>query len=127
MSELRRAVEQAVVQGDMSALASAIHPDVVYRNPMRQEPYLGLSETLKVLGVVLPMLQDFRYFQQIKDGDHEVLRFAARAGEHEIEGVDIVRYDASGLAAEVTVMIRPVTALAAVGETVSAAIAAAVN
>ena len=123
MSELRRAIEQ----GDATALASVIHPDVVFRSPMAPELYVGRSEMLKVLGVVLPLLQDFRYVQEIKDGDYEVLRFAAQVGEHEIDGVDIVRYDASGLATEFTVMIRPGIVFAAVGETIKAAVAAALN
>jgi hypothetical protein len=41
--------------------------------------------------------------------------FEARVGDREVQGVDILRYDEDGLIAEMTVMIRPMSGLEALG------------
>jgi hypothetical protein len=86
----------AVEAHDPALLAEVLHPDIVFRSPAVHAPYVGRETAMAVLGVVITVLQDFRYVDAVRDGNREVLRFAARVGEREVDGVDIVRYDAAG-------------------------------
>jgi len=74
---------------------------------------------LVILGAVFEVFEDFAYQAEICDGDNEMLRFRARVGDREVDGVDIVTY-ADGLVTELTVMIRPFSALQAVREAMAA-------
>lgn len=113
----------AVESGDADRLAAVLHPDVVFRSPAVHAPYTGRDATMAVLRVVLQVFADFRYVTEVRTGPDEVLRFAARVGEREIDGVDLVRYGEDGLITELTVMIRPLSALHAVVEGVGARLA----
>jgi hypothetical protein len=52
------------------------------------------------------------------------LVFKARTGDRDVHGWDLVHTDASGLVTELTVMIRPLSALTAVAEAMAARLAA---
>jgi hypothetical protein len=108
----------AVEAHDPALLAEVLHPDIVFRSPAVHAPYVGRETAMAVLGVVITVLQDFRYVDAVRDGNREVLRFAACVGEREIDGVDIVRYDAAGSVTELTVIIRPMSGLRVVADAV---------
>ena len=110
MSGFRNAVEAH----DIGAVESILHPDVVFHSPAVHRPYSGRPTVLVLLGAVFDVFEDFRYVDQIGDAPAEVLRFAARVGDREIDGIDLLRYDDDGLVTDLTVFIRPYSALAAV-------------
>ena len=93
---------------------AALSPDVTFRSPAVHKPYSGKETVLAILGAVLEVFEEFAYVDQIGDGPTEVLRFRARVGDRDVDGVDIVRYGDDGLVAELSVMIRPLSALQAV-------------
>ena len=68
---------------------------------------------------VLKVFEEFAYQAEIREGDNEMLRFKARVGDREVDGVDIVKY-VDGLVTELTVMIRPLSALHAVRDAMAA-------
>ena len=49
-----------------------------------------------VLGAVVQVFEDFRYVEQVETGDTAVLMFEARAGERDLQGVDILRFAEDG-------------------------------
>ena len=110
----------AVESHDADRLAAALHPDVVFRSPAVHAPYAGRDATMVVLRAVMQVFADFRYVTEVRSGPDEVLRFAARVVGREVDGVDIVRYDEADLVRELTVMIRPMSALHAVTQAVGA-------
>ena len=112
------AFRAAVESGDADRLAAVLHPDVEFRSPAVHRPYAGRDAAMAVLRAVFQVFADFRYVDEVRSGDREVLRFAAKVGDREVDGVDIVRYDDDGAVAELTVMIRPMSALHAVVEKV---------
>ena len=69
-----------------------------------------------ILSNVARVFEDFRYVHQVETGDAAVLMFEARVGDRELQGVDILEYDSDGLIEAMTVMVRPMTALQALGE-----------
>lgn len=110
----RRAVES----GDPDALAAALHPDVTFRSPAVHKPYEGRDAAMTVLRAVIDVFEDFHYVGEVRDGVDEVLRFAARVGDRQVDGIDLVRYDDAGLVTELTVFLRPLSATIAVAEAV---------
>jgi hypothetical protein len=85
-------------------------------SPAVFKPYEGRDAMRAVLGAVVQIFEDFRYTDQIEDGDTAILIFEARAGDRELNGVDILRFDPDGKIRELMVMIRPLSALNAVVE-----------
>ena len=114
----------AVEAKDPEAMAALLRPDVVFRSPAVYKPYRGRDATMAVLGAVGEVFEDFRYTGQMRVDDEELLRFSARVGDRELEGVDLVRYDEEGLVRELTVMVRPHSGLVALLEAMGARLAA---
>ena len=117
---MESAFRSVVEAGDLGALADVLHPDVVFRSPAVYSPYSGSEATQHVLNAVFGVFEDFRYTAHLRDGDEEMLRFVARVGAKEVEGVDLVSYDDDGRIVELTVLIRPLSGLVAVAEAVGA-------
>lgn len=99
--------------------------DVVFRSPFVHRPYQGIDATAFLLGQVVQVFENFRYIAQVETGDTAVLQFQAEVGDRELQGVDILRFDGDGKIAEMTVMVRPMTGLARLGEEMGRRIEAA--
>ncbi len=85
-------------------------------SPAVFKPYEGRDAMKAVLGAVVQIFEDFRYLDQIENDDTAILIFEARVGDRQLNGVDILRFDADGKIRELMVMIRPLSALNAVVE-----------
>jgi hypothetical protein len=118
------AFRTAVENKDFAALEATLSPDVVFRSPVVFAPYEGreaVAGLLRIVGQVLaPQLT---YQWQVREGDRETLGFRSVVSEREVEGVDLIRYGDDGLVAELVVMMRPLSALAAMRDAVGALLA----
>ncbi len=116
----------AVESKDLGRVQAILAPGIRFRSPAVFAPYEGreaVGALLRVVGTVLaPSLV---YQWQIHDGDREVLSFTSLVGGRELEGVDLLRYDDTGLVAELVVMMRPLSGLTAMRDAMGAALAAA--
>jgi hypothetical protein len=110
------AFKAAVVSGDEAALADVLAEDVVFRSPAVYKPYEGREATTLVLRAVSRVFEDFRYDDDFAGDNGEVLLFSARVGDRELNGIDLLRFDDHGKVRELTVMIRPLSGLAALVE-----------
>jgi hypothetical protein len=110
-----------VERRDTADLASILADDVVFRSPAFFKPYPGREATVLVLGTVLTVFEDFTYHRTFHtpDGHSTILEFSARVGDKQLKGIDMFRFDAEGLIAEMEVMIRPGNALMALGQTMA--------
>lgn len=118
------AFRSAVESRDLAAMSAALHPDVVFHSPAVFAPYPGRAATMSLLRAVMAVFEDFEYTGDTH-GDHErVLRFRARVGDRQVEGADLIRHDDDGLVVDLTVMIRPLSALQAVMAAMQAQLAA---
>jgi hypothetical protein len=104
-------VREALETGDFAALGEQLHEDVVFRSPAVYQPYRGRDTVVALLGVVGQVFENFRYANQWRDGDTEILFFETNVGRYELQGVDILEYDADGLITSFIVMIRPLSGL----------------
>jgi hypothetical protein len=78
-----------------------------------------------VLEAVTQVFEDFRYVERFDRGDAATLVFKARVGDRELDGVDILSFDAEGLVRELTVMVRPLSGATALAEAMQARLATA--
>jgi len=111
------AFKAAVETEDREALTEALAEGVVFRSPVVFKPYEGkpVVSTILIEGA-LNVFEDFRYRHQIEDGDVAALIFDARVGDRDLQGIDLLRFDAEGRIVELTVMVRPMSGLNALAE-----------
>src|SRR5262245_12359241 len=110
----------AVEHGNVADALDLFHADAVFRSPVLFKPYEGREQVAKVLRAaekVLGIGGTFRYVHQLEDADDRVaiLEFATEVDGKQVEGIDKLTFDEDGLITELKVMIRPASALAAVG------------
>ena len=112
---------------DLSALAALLHPDAVFRSPVAHKPYPGAAAVALIMSNVIEVFEDFSYERQFAsaDGRSIVLEFRARVGERALKGVDLIRFDEQGRIVDFEVMVRPASALAALGEAMGKRLSAA--
>lgn len=119
------AFRDAVVAHDHDALVATLAPDVTFSSPAVFKPYEGRDTLTVILGAVLRVFEDFRYIDELHGEDSAMLRFRAVVGGREVEGVDLLKVGPDGLVTDLTVLIRPLSALQAVAAAMGEAIAAA--
>jgi hypothetical protein len=106
-----------VASGDHELLASLLSEHIVFRSPFVQSPIPGRKATLLVLTTVVQIFEDFRYHRTFTAGPHDAaLEFSANIGKWQLKGVDLIKFADTGEMIEFEVMIRPIKALAALGE-----------
>jgi len=108
--------QTAVESGDVEALRSTLAEDVVFNSPVVFTAYRGIDAVAPLLAAAVSVFEDFHYTSGVAEGDRQVLVFEARVGDRTVQGVDILRLDESGLVAELTVMLRPMSGVAAMAE-----------
>lgn len=101
---------------DFSAVDDLFTEDVVFRSPVVYKPYEGREALRMLLSAVVQIFENFRYIDQIEDGDTAVLLFKAEAGGREVDGVDVLRFADDGRARELMVMVRPMSGMHALAE-----------
>lgn len=103
---------------DLSRLPEITHPDVVFRSPMAHSGYHSVDALVLALTNVDQVFQNFTYhrFFYTEDGLGVVLEFSASVGDKELKGVDLVQFNEEGKIVEFEVMVRPFSALQALGQ-----------
>jgi hypothetical protein len=114
----------AVEAKDLEAATATLREDVVLHSPILFRGFEGREVVAQVLTHVAATLEDFRYTDELAEGDVVVLRFKARVGDRELEGIDFLELDEEGRVAELTVFMRPMSALTAFNEQMAARLGA---
>jgi SnoaL-like domain len=116
---------QAVEARDLDAIRELLADEVVFNSPVANKPFEGREVVIQVLAFAVVTFEDFRYVDEVADGDRVALIFRARVGDRELQGLDFIHTDADGRIDELTVMVRPMSGLVALGEAMQAKIVAA--
>jgi len=103
----RRAAESK----DLDLLAETLREDVVLHSPVLFRGFEGRDTVATVLTHVSATLENFTYTDELAEGDTVVLRFKATVGDRELEGIDFLELDDDGRVRELTVFMRPFSAL----------------
>jgi hypothetical protein len=115
----------AVERGDIDALGELLAPEVVFHSPVTFHPFVGRETVTRLLNEVGLLFEDFRYARELEGEGAHALIFAARIGEKELEGLDLLHFDEHGLIADFTVMLRPLSALVPFAQAMAERVAAA--
>jgi len=107
-----------IAAGDLSRLPELLHPQAVFRSPMAFTPYESAAAVNLILNTVVRVFEDFAYHRELAstDGTDVVLEFSARVGDRQLKGIDMIRFDETGLITDFEVMIRPMSGLQALGD-----------
>lgn len=106
----------AVEARDLAGMKAALADDVVFHSPVTFKPFTGKEAVGALLGVVFELFEDFRYTDELGAGATQALVFRARVDDRQVEGVDLLRCNDSGEIADLTVMVRPLSAAIALSE-----------
>ncbi|MET7491787.1 nuclear transport factor 2 family protein [Streptomyces sp900116325] len=123
-----------VEKGDLAALEDLFTENIRLYSPVKFTPFEGRPMVLGLFGVLLRTFEDFRYIGHFEgaaetstDGEEapsEILLFRATVHGKEIHGIDLLQFDETGRIKEFTVMVRPQSAVHALGEAVLAGLVA---
>ena len=110
------AFRRAAEAKDFSQVEELFTEDVTFKSPVVFKPYEGREALGMILGAVVKVFEDFRYVEQVETGDTAVLVFEARAGDRELQGVDILRFGENDQVRELIVMVRPMSGMHALAD-----------
>ncbi len=108
----RRAAEAK----DLDLLKETLCEDVVLHSPVLFRGFEGRDAVAFVLEHVAATLEDLIYTGELVEEGAVALRFKAHVGDRELEGIDLLELDEQGRVAELTVFMRPFSALTAFNE-----------
>ena len=111
-----RAFREAVEAQDLDAAVALLHDDVEFHSPFAHRPFAGKDAAETVLRNVFEVFEDFRYTDELDGDEASGLVFVARVGDKRVHGLDLIRTADDGRIAQFTVMVRPASALMALGE-----------
>ncbi|HEX7280136.1 MAG TPA: nuclear transport factor 2 family protein [Solirubrobacterales bacterium] len=112
----RRAAEDK----DLDLLSETLREDVVLHSPVLFRGFEGRETVTAVLTHVAATLENFSYTDELADDSTVVLRFKATVGDRELEGIDFLELDEEGRVRELTVFMRPFSALTTFNEQMKA-------
>ena len=98
---------------DAAALPALLAEDVVFHSPVVHTPQRGRAIVALYLGAAFKLLANpgFRYVREIVGEREAMLEFETEVEGLQVNGVDIIRWDAEGRIADFKVMIRPLKAI----------------
>ncbi|MFD9405838.1 nuclear transport factor 2 family protein [Streptomyces sp. NPDC059989] len=124
----------AVEKRDLTAMDDLFTEDIRLYSPVKFTPFEGKPAVLGLFGVLLRVFDDLRYIGQLEgavetiaDGTEApsvILPFRATVNGKQIHGIDQLQFDEAGRVKEFTVMVRPQSAVHALGEAVLAGLVA---
>ena len=125
---MSKAIERwhAIAQArDAAGLDALLADDAVFLSPVVHSPRRGKAITAKYLAAALETLgnSDFRYVEQWIGPSSAVLEFTTMIDEIEVNGVDIISWNAEDRIDRFKVMIRPLKAIEIVRQKMAAALA----
>lgn len=117
----------AVERRDLTALNGLFTEDIRLYSPVKFTPFEGRPMVMGLFGVLLRTFEELRYIGHL-DGTAEtadgteapsvILPFRATVQGKQIHGIDLVQLGPDGLIKEITVMVRPRSAVDALAEAV---------
>lgn len=105
--------QQMLASGKIELLDEILADDVIFHSPVLHTPQKGKKLTSMYLGAAFHVLlnQDFKYTNQIQQGNKAVLEFETIIEGITINAVDIIICDDEGKIIDFKVMVRPLKAL----------------
>ena len=106
----------AVEARDQDAMVATLAPDCQLFSPVAFKPFAGREACAELFWNLFEVFEDFHYVDELEGKGTHALIFRANVGGKEIHGLDHLHFNEDGLVDEFTVMMRPLSALIAMGE-----------
>lgn len=126
------AIRKAVETKDHAALVATLADDVTFHRPATLRLVSGKEQVSELFGVLLRVLEDFRYVSEVAgadldpagDGALHGLVFHATVSGEPVQGIDLIRFDEHGKVIDFAVMMRPLSGVLAIADAVTAQLVA---
>ncbi|MCH9815004.1 MAG: nuclear transport factor 2 family protein [Actinomycetia bacterium] len=113
----------AVEARDIDGMVAVLDPQVRLFSPVAFRPFAGREAVRELFTNLLEVFSDFRYEDElVGDGAHALI-FRATVNGKELQGLDYMQFGSNGLVDRFTVMVRPASALLALGEALAPRVA----
>jgi predicted aconitase len=111
---------------DAARLETLLAEDVVFQSPVVHTPQHGKAITRKYLAAALAVFggADFRYVERWIGEKSAVLEFVSSIDGIEVNGVDIIGWNAEDRIVSFKVMVRPLKAIELIRQRMAAALTA---
>jgi hypothetical protein len=120
-----RTFRAAIEAGEIDEALACMTPGVVLHSPVTFKPFEGREAVATLFGILFRTFEDFRYVGEYDaDDGSEVLHFRTRIGDRDVEGIDMIHYDADGMIDDFTVFVRPLSAVNALRDAIGPQLAA---
>jgi len=101
---------------DIELMTETLREDVVLHSPILFRGFEGREMVGQVLTHVAATLEGLTYVDELAGEDSVCLRFKAKVGDRELEGIDYLQLDGDGKVVDLTVFMRPLSAINAFNE-----------
>lgn len=98
---------------DPSGLDALLAEDAVFHSPVVHTPQCGRKRVAQYLGAAFHVFfnPSFRYVREIAGANDAMLEFEVTIDGVQVNGVDLIEWNAAGQIVEFKVMIRPLKAI----------------
>ncbi len=104
----------AMQRKDLEAMLTHMADNIVLRTPLAAEPLNGKAALRPVVAALLAVVDRFDFREVMQGPQHASSFFTVTVGPIDLDGMDYWRLNNSGLIQEMTVLWRPLPAVAAV-------------
>ena len=108
------AFTDAMQRKDLEAMLTHMTDDVVLKTPLVAEPFRGKAALRPVVEALLGVVDAFEFHEVMQGPRHVSSFFRVTVGSVELDGMDYWRLNDAGLIQEMTVLWRPLPAVAEV-------------
>jgi hypothetical protein len=108
------AFTQAMQRKDLEAMLTHMAEDVVLKTPLAADPFVGKAALRPVVEALLGVVDRFDFQEFLEGPRHVSSFFKVSVGTIELDAMDYWRLDDAGLIREMTVLWRPLPAVAEV-------------
>lgn len=109
-----KAFTAAMQRKNLDAMFTHMADDVVLRTPLVAEPFQGKAAIRPVLEALFRVVDAFELIEMMQGPEHASQFFRVTVGSDQLEAMDYWRLNDAGLIQEMTVLWRPLPAVAAV-------------
>jgi 2-dehydropantoate 2-reductase len=112
---------------DRAGLLELLAEDAVFHSPIVHTPQRGRARTFAYLSAAFDVFfgDGFRYVREVVSPEEAVLEFEVEIDGVQVDGVDMIRWNAAGKVVDFKVMIRPLKAIEVIHRKMAAALEAA--
>ena len=104
---------QLLNRRDTTGLENLLADDAVFHSPIVHTPQRGKDVTALYLSAAFQVLvnDSFHYVREVEGANDAVLEFAVVIDGVQVNGVDMIRWNAEGKITDFKVMLRPLKAI----------------